>query len=191
MSIIKSLSILSIIVLLILLTLFLAGCIDDSSRDTSTANYEYAEDFEFTLLDGSKKKMSEFRGNIVLLDLFGVNCPPCREEMVVLDQISKNYQTKGVELVSIDVWISFGETSEMVEEFLNVYREQLNVDLDWTFGVDDKTGTIFNRYIPVGSGVPTIYMLDKNGNIYYSNVGYTDYSALSGKLDELIMSGGI
>jgi len=182
---------LSIIILLTLIISSFSGCIDISSKDTSGDNNEYAEDIEFTLLDGSKKKMSEFKGNIVLLDLFGVNCQPCHYQMAALEEISNVYKFKGVELVSINVWISMGETSELVEELLIYFKEQLNIDLDWTFGVDDKKGTIFNKYIPEGSGVPTIYILDKNGNIYYSNAGYTEYSVLSGILEELINSGGI
>lgn len=182
---------LSVILLLILVLSSFSGCIDNSSNDSSTDNTGYGEDFEFTLLDGSKMKMSEFKGNIVLIDLFGVNCQPCHYQMTTLEEISNVYKFKGVEIVSINVWISLGETSELVEEFLIYFRDQLQINLDWTFGVDDDEGTIFNKYIPEGSGVPTIYILDKNGNIYYSNAGYTDYSILSGKLEELINSGGI
>ena len=188
---IKFYSKLSVIIVLTLLISLFSGCIDNSSKDASNDNNEYTEDFEFALLDGSKMEMSEFKGKIVIIDLFGVNCQPCHYQMPVLEEISNVYKFKGVELVSINVWISLGETPELVEEFLIYFRDQLNIDLDWTFGVDDEAGTIFKQYIPEGSGVPTIYILDKNGNIYYSNAGYTDYSILSGKLEELINSGGI
>ena len=66
----------------------------------------------------------------------------------------------------------------------SLYGKQNGIDLDWTFGLDDVTGTLYFKY--ANSGVPTLYILDNNGNIYYSQVGYTEYSILSQKLDELI-----
>jgi thiol-disulfide isomerase/thioredoxin len=181
---------LSIILVLTLIISFLTGCIDLSSDDKTKDNYEYAEDFEFALLNGEKKRMSDFQGKYVLIDFFGVRCPPCQEQMLVLTQIYEDYKQKNLEIVSINVWIVSGETSELVEQFITEAREQ-GVYLNWTFGVDDAMGTLYFKFIPEDAGVPTVYILDKNGNIYYSNVGYTDYSVLTGILDELINSGGI
>jgi len=176
--------------MLTLLISFLTGCIDVSSENKSADNSDYEEDFEFTLLNGEKKSMSDFQGKYVLIDFFGVRCPPCQDQMLVLTQIYEDYKQKNLEIVSINVWIVTGETPELVEQFITEAREQ-GVYLNWTFGVDDTMGTLFYKYIPADAGVPMVYILGKNGNIYYSNAGYTDYLALTGKLDELINSGGI
>ena len=131
--------------------------------------------------------MSEYSGKIVLLDFMGAYCVPCQMMMLVLKNISENYKDK-VEIVSIDVWITLGETPQLLQEFVNYYKDN-NVDLDWTFGYDDPSGTLYNKYAYT-KGVPLIYILDENGNIYYTKNGYidgtSDYNELSGKLDELI-----
>jgi hypothetical protein len=72
----------------------------------------------------------------------------------------------------------------MVQETIDAFRNQMNTTLDWTFGLDDPEGTIQNTYAP--EGVPTLYIFDKKGNIYYSHVGYEDYSALGSVLDQVL-----
>lgn len=104
--------------------------------------------------------------------------------MMVLHQISENYSHDTLQIISIDVWISLGETPEYLQGLIDAFKTQLGIDLDWTFGVDDETGTLFNKYAP--EGVPMLYILDKNGNIYYTFSGYTPYSEITKKLDELI-----
>jgi thiol-disulfide isomerase/thioredoxin len=179
----------SIIIVLTLIISVLSGCIDVSSENKSIDNPDYDTDFEFTLLNGEKKMMSDYQGKYVLIDFFGVRCPPCQQQMLVLTQIYEEYKQKNLEIVSINVWIVSGETSELVEQFIAEAKGQ-GVYLNWTFGVDDSMGTLFYKFIPADAGVPMVYILDKNGNIYYSNVGYTDYSELTGIIDELINSGG-
>lgn len=179
-----------IVVLLIILASFFTGCLNNSSEENEGDNKDlenaYVEDFTFTLLDGNKKSTSEYQGSFVVLDLFGVNCQPCQFQMMVLDQISENYSSKGVQIISIDVWIVSGETPGLVKEFIDAFKTQLGIVLDWTFGVDDASGTIFYKYVPADKGIPMLYILDKNGNIYYSHAGYMDYSTLSTKIDGLL-----
>ena len=161
-------------ILILLIPLF-SGCTTESTNDSN------AEDFEFTLLDGTKKRLSDYRGEYVLVDFFGVNCEPCQYQMLVLTQIYEDYTQ--IEIISIDVWIALGETPASVEQFVSSAKEY-GVYLNWTFGVDDTAGTLFNKY--ASNGVPMLYLFDKNGNIYYSKAGYTEYSELAGKIDELI-----
>jgi len=114
----------------------------------------------------------------------GASCKPCQYQMMVLHQISENYSHDTLQIISIDVWISLGETPEYLQGLIDAFKTQLGIDLDWTFGVDDETGTLFNKY--ASEGVPMLYILDKNGNIYYTFSGYTPYSEITKKLDELI-----
>jgi len=168
------------LVLFIIFFLILAGCTSNNSEQV----VDYKTDFEFTLLNGTKKNMSEYHGKVVLLDFFGVYCEPCQYQMLVLEQIFEEYKDRNLQIISIDVWVStIGETSDLVISFLQSAKDQ-DVYLDWTFGLDDAVGTLLNKY--ANKGVPMIYILDKNGNIYYSKNAYTEYSVLKNKLDELL-----
>ncbi len=83
-------------------------------------------------------------------------------------------------IVSIDVWMA-QETVDLVEQMVNTF-EQYGMILDWVFGVDDLQGTIREKYAK--NGVPSLYLLDKTGNIYYEHVGYVTYTILAQKIDE-------
>ena len=176
---IRRIEMLSAFVLLVLLTSLFAGCLNDSSDK----NMEYGADFQFTLLNGEKKSMSDYKGKIVLLDFMGANCGPCQLQIYVLEQLYDEYKNDGLEIVSIDVWIISGETIDIMHQFIQAFQQQ-GLDLDWLFGVDDTSGTLYYKY--ADSGVPMLYLLDKNGNIYYTKAGYTEYSVLAGKIDELL-----
>lgn len=145
----------------------------------------YGEAFEFTLLNGNIKNTSDYKGKVLLIDFMGATCQPCQLQLFTLYQIYENYSKKNFEIVSIDVWVSSGETPELLQQLISEYKKQLNIDLEWTFGLDDRSGTLYFKYC--NSGVPSLYLLDKNGNIYYSKTGYATYSVLAEKIDELLI----
>ena len=165
-----------LVFLFFFLTVF-AGCTEE--KITS------GENFTFTTLTGETKHLSDFYGKVIVLDCMAVNCQPCMFQMFELKKISENYSKNDVIILSIDVWVSSGETASILQDTIDEFKNQVNVTLDWTFGLDDLQGTIQNTY--ASAGVPTLYIFDKKGNIYYSHVGYEDYVILASKLD-LVLS---
>jgi cytochrome c biogenesis protein CcmG, thiol:disulfide interchange protein DsbE len=150
-------------------------------------NITYMEDFPFTTLEGNTTHLSTFYGKILLLDLMGVNCQPCTFQMMQLKKISDNYSRDQVAILSIDVWVANGENAELLRQYITAFHDQVGIDLNWTFGLDDVNGSIQNIY--ASRGVPTLYIFDKKGNIYYSHVGYEEYASLAKKLDEVLAKG--
>ena len=165
-------------IVLLFFTLLFSGCTQSNKTQTT------GEDFPFTTLTGETTHLHNYYGNVIVLDLMAVNCQPCMMEMLALHQIYQNYTSKNVTVLSIDVWVMSGETSALLQQYLNEFRVQINLSLDWTFGLDDTRGTIEQKY--ASEGVPTLYVLDTKGNIYYSHVGYEDYATLSSTLDEIL-----
>jgi thiol-disulfide isomerase/thioredoxin len=164
------------IVFLFMFLCTITGCTEERN-DTG-------EDFAFVTLDDETKQLSDFYGKVIVLDCMAVNCQPCMYQMFELKKISENYSKNDVAILSIDVWVSTGETASMLQETLVAFKDQAGLTLDWTFGLDDAQGTIQNTYAP--EGVPTLYIFDKKGNIYYSHVGYESYTSLAVKLDEVL-----
>jgi thiol-disulfide isomerase/thioredoxin len=162
--------------LFFMLSIF-AGCTEEKT--------DIRNDFSFTTLNGETKHLNDFYGKVIVLDCMAVNCQPCMLQMFELKKISENYSTIDVTILSIDVWVSTGETSTMLQGMIDAFKNQVNITLDWTFGLDDLQGTIQNTY--ASAGVPTLYILDKKGNIYYSHVGYESYVDLANKIDEVLI----
>ena len=175
---IKKPSVLFLVFLFIFLTVF-AGCTEEKITT--------GEDFSFTALDGETKHLNDFYGKVIVLDCMAVNCQPCMFQMFELKKISENYSKNDVTILSIDVWVSSGETVSMLQDTIDAFKNQVNMTLDWTFGLDDLQGTIQNTY--ASAGVPTLYIFDKKGNIYYSHVGYEDYLIIASKLDMVLSQG--
>lgn len=195
---------LPIFILLILLFSIFVGCLDNSSNGA----VKYGEEFTYTLLDGTSQSISFFAGKVLIIDFTGVNCPWCIPQMFALNEIYKNYKDDDVEILSINVWTTYGETVNDVNKLFEAFectspcdaedyfpnlqiREikeyfgyEDGVNFEWTYGMDDSTGTISSKYQI--SGIPYIMILDKKGNIYYTKTGYTEYNGLSEKLDEII-----
>ena len=161
---------------ILILVSFFPGC---TEKKTILEN-----DFTFTTIDGQTKKLSEYLGTVIILDCMAVNCQPCMFQMFELKKISENYSKNEVTILSIDVWVSSGETASMLQDTIDAFKNQVNMTLDWTFGLDDSKGTIQGTY--ASQGVPSLYIFDKKGNIYYSHVGYEVYSSLSLKIDEAL-----
>lgn len=186
----------------IIILLFASYYVLSSSNSSS----KYADDFTFTLLNGKEVTFSDYLGKILILDFMGAHCQPCQIQMFVLREIADNYSST-VDILSLDVWVaSAGENTQdiitlkdafscsspcsaeeqypYVQYLKSIFNKEEGFNLDWTFGLDDSDGTILTKFQL--SGVPTLFLYDIKGNIYYSNVGYTDYDTLAAKIEELL-----
>lgn len=182
---IKQTKTITLILLTLILILFnFTGCVEKENKNISNDNVEYGEQFTFQLLDGTQKNIKDYQGKVVLLDFMGANCAPCQMQLFTLYDIYQNYSEYDFEIISIDVWVATGESAQTMYSLLNAYAEY-GYTLDWAFGLDDKIGTLYFKY--ADAGVPRMYILDKNGNIYYDlEEGYKDYSFITEKLNEIL-----
>jgi peroxiredoxin len=81
-------------------------------------------DFEFTDFAGKKRRLSEFRGKVVLLDFWGTWCPPCRGELPYLKETYSRFQPRGFEIVGMNT-----DEPELVPQ-IKTWLEKNG--LDWT-----------------------------------------------------------
>jgi len=161
--------------LILSLILTTTGCVQ-------TVHPPTGDDFTFTTINGETKHLSDYRSQPVLLDFMGVACQPCQQEMFILHQLHQNYTT--LTIISIDVWTTQGETTQDVHQLQDAFHTQYNITLDWTFAVDDASGTLGRTYAP--DGVPHLYLYTKQGNLYYNHLGYEPYSTLVLQVDAII-----
>lgn len=102
---------------------------------------------------------------VYLVDVWATWCPPCRltiPELIALqEEITKNFTVLGL---SVDQ-----ESAEYVADF--VKKEKVNYPVA-------LAGEAL-RTLPAVRGIPTMFVLDKNGKIVKTFVGYTDRKTLS------------
>ena len=98
-----------------------------------------------------------------MLDFWATWCPPCRMEMPVLQAISNEYKNKNV--VVIGVSVDNARTVNNVPSFI----EKRGITFKILY--DDKTTS--DKYGV--SGIPSLFVIDKNGNISFHHTGYSTF----------------
>jgi peroxiredoxin len=145
---------------------------DDVEATTLINVGDVAPDFTVTMLDGRTIKLSELRGNVVMVCFWATWCPPCRREM---PEFQKMYEELYGEVVFLMVNVTYtGETVSGVKEFL--------LENGYTFTVlYDTYGEASDAY-----GIeayPTTYFIDKDGYLIARAVGAISLEVLKSGID--------
>jgi peroxiredoxin len=59
--------------------------------------------FTLAALDGSRSGLSEYKGQVVMVNFWATWCGPCQQEMPLLDQMYKKYKPAGFTLIGVNV----------------------------------------------------------------------------------------
>ncbi len=137
-------------------------------------------DFDFITLEGEEKKLSDFKGKVVLLDFWGTWCGPCIGEIPNLVKVYNKFKSRGFEILSISSDLMMNTKKE--DDF-KLFVEERN--MDWTHTLDDKNQTIHRLYEI--SHWPTLYLVDKNG-VIIKNETLLRGSLLERTLEEIFAS---
>src|SRR6185437_16037578 len=62
-----------------------------------------APDFALHAVSGGNVRLSEHRGEVVVLSFWGSRCPPCREQLAALDKSLATYRSAGLQVYGINV----------------------------------------------------------------------------------------
>lgn len=157
----------SFVIFLVFSLSILSGCFESDNEE------DIGEDFTFTLLDGSTKNLSDYRGKVVILDMWATWCSPCLAVMPELNKIYENYGRDDLEILSIN--IDSNEEISYIQDFKDWYTTSYGIELNWIFGNDD--GTISEKYMNEGL-IPTLVIFDQTGRLYYKHTGIVAYNAL-------------
>jgi len=119
---------------------------------------------DFTLQDGQNKvTLSQFRGQVVVLNFWATWCPPCVEEMPSLVEMQRRMKAKGVTVVAVSI---------DVDE--NAYRQFVKDHAANLLTVRDpqqKTPDLYGTH-----GWPETYIIDRKGVVLRKFIGPVDWT---------------
>jgi len=128
----------------------------------------------FTLLDNQQAKLSDYLGQVVVLDFWATFCAPCVEEAPHLDALQKRFAAQGLQVIGLNV--GGPDDHPGIPEF--VERLKINYKL----GIPEPEMT--NLYMGSNNSIPQTIVFDRKGRIVKHFVGYDQ--ATSAELERTV-----
>ena len=120
---------------------------------------------DFTVQDADRSvKLSDYRGQIVVLNFWATWCPPCVEEMPSLVEMQRRMKAKGITVVAVSVDVDQGAYNQFVKEH--------NVNLLTVRDAGQKSNALYGTF-----KFPETYIIDRNGVMRRKFLGAVDWTA--------------
>ena len=142
-------TILAFIIAALIFTLYMS--FDEKTKDVFSIGDE-APNFILKDMNGTEHQLSDYKGKGVFLNFWATYCGPCKEEMPYMNNVYSEYQSKGVEVLAINI----GEAELLVNKFIDKYELNFPILYD-----RNETVTSSYNFIPL----PTTFLIDENGKI--------------------------
>lgn len=123
-----------------------------------------AYNFDLQNIDEENKKLSEYRGKVVLLNFWATWCPPCIREMPSMERLHQQVDAANFNVIAVN----------QMESMDDVFAFTGQLEVDPTFEILFDTSSKVSQQYAV-RGLPTTYLIDKKGNIRYRAVGGREF----------------
>src|SRR5215212_2477660 len=151
----------------------------DSSSQTNFStvpvkvNYASPE-LILTDIQGVTHSLADYRGQVVLVNLWATWCPPCKEEMPTLQSFYNKHKEQGFAVVAIND----GDPTKDVLQFVKDYQLTFPVWLDPTYIATEQAFKTLN--------LPSSFVIDRQGTIQLQWVGGISRAMLDKHVSPLI-----
>ncbi|NOX61717.1 MAG: TlpA family protein disulfide reductase [Chloroflexi bacterium] len=117
-----------------------------------------APDFELTNFDGETIRLSDLRGQVVVINFWASWCTTCREEAAYLERTWRKYKDRGVFFIGVD----YVDTREKALAYI--------AEFDITYFNGPDVGTEISQKYNI-QGVPETFYVAKNGELRGVKIG--------------------
>lgn len=121
-----------------------------------------APDFSLTDLNGVSIVSDDLKGDIVVVNFWGIKCQPCVQEIPGLNQLMHELDTLNVHFIGIT-----GDSTESVKEFL------IQHPFEYTLCAASDYQKLMIQFNPFPA-VPLHFIINKDWKIVYRHVGKLD-----------------
>ena len=118
-----------------------------------------APDFALKSASGENLRLSEMRGEVVMINFWASWCAPCRQEMPLLDELYNQYQPMGFTILGVNVEEDPTQAKQMLKDN----------PVNFPVLFDDKSA-VSKLYDVVA--MPSTVLVDRDGNVRYLHRGY-------------------
>lgn len=174
-------------IFIFLIISFIAACSGGEPSNTTSEKQEniplllkrpepfgIVPDFTAVKIGGGEFKLSSLQGKVILLNFWAVGCDFCKMQIPIFVELYKEYNKEGLEIVGISSdWKIFAKN----------YAKSMHMD----YILVSANREIANKYSKV-YGIPTTFVIDRQGNIVEEYEGYRPKSTLEKQIKKLLNS---
>lgn len=119
-----------------------------------------APEYYSRTLAGDSVSLSDYQGEVVVLNVWATWCIPCREEIPALQRLHDRYHEEGLRIVGVSV-DARGE-----EAAIRSFADEFDVTFDIWY---DPAQRVISTYQVIG--VPNTYLIDREGIVRWKHIG--------------------
>jgi peroxiredoxin len=138
----------------LLVTVFAA-----TSLASSDLEGRAAPDFALKSSTGENLRLSEYRGDVVMINFWATWCGPCRQEMPLLDELYTRYQRVGFNLLGVNIDDDSRRAMQMIDE--------LGVSFPVLFDSKKEVSKLYEV-----EAMPVTVLVDREGMVRHVHHGY-------------------
>ncbi len=120
---------------------------------------------DFTVQDSDRKvTLSQFRGQVVVLNFWATWCPPCVQEMPSLIQMQSRMKDKGVTVLAVSI--------DVDEAAYHKFLKDYGVNMVTVRDPEEKSPALYGTH-----GWPETYIIDRKGIVRRKFIGPVDWNS--------------
>ncbi len=155
---------------LVAIVVLVASCVPGGKPQIGKA----APDFAMADTYSKEHKLADYRGRVVLVVFWATWCPPCMQEVPSLKRLQNKYGEKGLSVLGVSV---DGRPEKVLPKF--IADEKIN------YQVLVSNNKVEKAYGGISS-IPTAFLIDREGILRASYLGYTAESRFARDIENLL-----
>lgn len=131
-----------------------------------------APDFAYTMPDGTIARLSDLRGNKVLLNFWATWCAPCRAEMPAIQAALNRHANDGFNVLAVN------QSEELAR--IKLFADELGLTIPLITNVSSDISDAYGA-----RGLPTTYFINRDGTIGFRHIGLMSADFIELRIEEM------
>ena len=141
------------------------------AQEVLASGESFPFDFALTDFGGQAINLTGFQGKVLIVDIWGTWCPPCRAEIPSFVKLQTEYGPQGLQIVGLNYEQGVDEAA--AKELVTKFIQENGMNYPCAMGTE-----AIQQQVPNFEGFPTTLFIDRAGKVRAKTVGLHEYAFL-------------